>query len=201
MALTKRQLEIILENLSPHPKPRVLYEQYTIPGYLAAHMLHTADVNFGDIQGKVVADLGAGAGRLAIGAKLLGAKQSIGVDIDGMAISIANRNSQLAEVSCDWVVGDFHGIRGGVDTVVMNPPFGTKIKHADIRFLDHATTIAKTTYSLHKSSTRRFIMRRMKEKGHRAEALYEARFEIPRLFRFHRKRKISVEVDLIRVQS
>jgi len=44
------------------------------------------------------------------------------------------------------------------DTVVMNPPFGTRQKGADMGFLRAALSIAKTAvYSLHKTSTRAHI--------------------------------------------
>lgn len=44
------------------------------------------------------------------------------------------------------------------DTVVMNPPFGTKIKGADLAFLRAACALGPATvYSLHKSSTRQHI--------------------------------------------
>ncbi|CAN0900116.1 rRNA N6-adenosine-methyltransferase METTL5 [Linum grandiflorum] len=42
-----------------------------------------------------------------------------------------------------------------VDTVVMNPPFGTRKKGADMDFLSAALKIAsQAVYSLHKTSTR-----------------------------------------------
>ncbi len=41
------------------------------------------------------------------------------------------------------------------DTVVINPPFGTRIKGADMQFLKIATELTNSTvYSLHKTSTR-----------------------------------------------
>jgi predicted RNA methylase len=44
------------------------------------------------------------------------------------------------------------------DTVVMNPPFGTKLKGADTQFLRVACALGPhAVYSLHKSSTRAHI--------------------------------------------
>lgn len=44
------------------------------------------------------------------------------------------------------------------DTVIMNPPFGTKIKGADMQFLRVACSLGPAQiYSLHKSSTRSHI--------------------------------------------
>jgi len=46
------------------------------------------------------------------------------------------------------------------DVVIMNPPFGTRRKGADMEFLRAAFLLAKeSVYSLHKSSTRAHIQR------------------------------------------
>jgi predicted RNA methylase len=46
------------------------------------------------------------------------------------------------------------------DTVIMNPPFGTKMKGADMAFLRAAASLQpKQIYSLNKSSTRSHIQK------------------------------------------
>jgi len=59
-----------------------------------------------------------------------------------------------------------------VDTVVMNPPFGTKHnKGLDMKFLQTGLEMAsRAVYSLHKSSTRDHVLSKAKEWG--AEARY-----------------------------
>jgi len=47
-----------------------------------ACMLHTAEVQFGDISGRTIADLGCGCGILSIGAALLHSDLCIGIDLD-----------------------------------------------------------------------------------------------------------------------
>ena len=42
--------------------------------YFTACMLHTIESRYGDIDGKLVADLGCGCGVLSIGATMLGAR-------------------------------------------------------------------------------------------------------------------------------
>jgi rRNA N6-adenosine-methyltransferase METTL5 len=52
------------------------------------------------------------------------------------------------------------GDRLRADTVVMNPPFGTRRKGADMEFLAAALKLSRgSVYSLHKSSTRSHIQR------------------------------------------
>jgi predicted RNA methylase len=51
-------------------------------------------------------------------------------------------------------------VRLEADTVIMNPPFGTRRKGADMDFLRAACSIARhSIYSLHKSSTRAHIQK------------------------------------------
>ena len=51
-------------------------------------------------------------------------------------------------------------LRARADVVIMNPPFGTRRKGADVEFLRAAFRVARTSvYSLHKSSTRKHIQR------------------------------------------
>jgi len=67
------ELEKALQQIEPHPAPKAYLEQYTIPTDVAAELLFIAAYINDDIIDKVVADLGCGTGRLAVGAVLLGA--------------------------------------------------------------------------------------------------------------------------------
>ena len=46
-------------------------------------MLHTAEIQFGNLCGKVVADLGCGCGMLSVGSGLMGCDFCLAIDIDG----------------------------------------------------------------------------------------------------------------------
>ena len=56
---------------------------------------------------------------------------------------------------------------GKYDTVIMNPPFGTKHnKGLDIKFLETGLRLSsKSVYSLHKTSTREHILKKAKDWG------------------------------------
>ena len=195
------ELEGMLERLRPHPDPDPSLEQYTTPTEVAAEMLFTAAYVYDDIEDKLVADLGCGTGRLGIGALLLGARGLVGVDIDPGAVSVAVENAEAAGVSgrCRWVAGDVPSIRGAFDTVLMNPPFGTRRRHSDVRFLAEALRLAGSIYSLHKSSTRRFVVDFVRRRGGRVSCLLQLSLEIPRMFSFHEKPRRPVAVDLYRI--
>ena len=154
-----------------------------------------------DIISKSVADLGCGTGRLAIGAKLLGADPMVGVEIDLDTLRVASHNAKQARVSVEWILGDIAALRGPFDTIVMNPPFGTKLAHNDKRFLAHAMQIATVVYSIHKKSTRKHMVTFIRNAGGRLDGVHETTLRIPRTFSFHRKKTHQVDVDLYRIDT
>lgn len=88
-------------------------------------------------------------------------RHTIGVDVDADALERAKANIADYELDIDLVHADIGGedplpLRPGlVDTVVMNPPFGTRVKGVDLEFVRRALSVASTAvYSLHKTSTR-----------------------------------------------
>ncbi|KAG7272345.1 hypothetical protein CRUP_011593 [Coryphaenoides rupestris] len=99
--------------------------------WLASCMLYTIHNTFDDIEGKLIADLGCGCGVLSIGAAMLGAGLCVGFDIDKDALDIAQTNTEEFEISnidllqCDLCALEV-GFAQKFDTVIMNPPFGTK---------------------------------------------------------------------------
>jgi len=197
----KRELAISLQSVKGHPEPKLALEQYTIPAELASEVLFEACYVHGDIEGKTVADLGTGTGRLALGAAMLGAEYVAGVDVDRKALGAALENSKQLGLEVDWILGKIEVLKGPVDTVLMNPPFGTRTPHTDLRFLETALRLGNVTYSIHKSSTRGFLHRWLQEKGSRFEILMETKMEIPHQFPFHRRKRSSVDVDVYRIEQ
>jgi putative methylase len=217
------ELERLLSQVEAHPSPRPDLEQYTIPSDIAASILHLAAYVRDDIVGKRVMDLGCGTGRLAIGAAFLGAKETVGVDIDRVAVRKAFDNSRKTclEDRVQWVVADIDAIRGEFDTVLQNPPFGVQRRGADREFLETALRVGKVIYSLHKRpslgmATRGrsrpcktgcasvapspFLVRFIEEHGGRIVAVYAMVMSVPRMFAFHTRRKHKFVVDLYVVE-
>jgi putative methylase len=198
-------LELWLQQIEPHPSPKVFLEQYTIPVDVAAEMLSIAAYAQDDIMGKIAADLGCGTGRLALGAAFLGAANVVGVDVDKNALRIARSNADRTslEEKTDWVVGDIRVLHGRFDTVLQNPPFGVQRRRADQEFLVKALELASVVYSLHKSgeSNRAFIKRFIERHGGKVTGVYQMKLNIPRMFQFHTERKHEATVDLYRIES
>ena len=90
---------------------------------------------------------------------------------------------------------------GCVDTVLTNPPFGTKQNSgADLAFLKCACRLSRSSvYSFHKSSTRDFLLRKAKEWNMGAEVVAEMKFDIPAMYKFHKEKSVDVRVDLLRL--
>lgn len=81
----------------------------------------------------------------------------------------------------------------------MNPPFGTRDKGADLKFLKAALSLASTAvYSLHKTSTRKHIMTVAKKLGVDSKVIAELRFDLPASYKFHKQNSVDIQVDLIR---
>ena len=90
-----------------------------------------------------------------------------------------------------------------VDTVITNPPFGTKDNAGmDLRFLKTATRLARrTVYSFHKTSTRAFLKKHVETawKLRAFTVVAEMQFDIPNTYKFHKQQCVNIPVDLIRI--
>ena len=211
--MNKKQLEIILSQLNEPLRPKPLLEQYTIPSSLAAEILNLAYLHK-DIKGKTVCDFGCGSARLAIGAALLGAKTVSAVDIDRAVLKVARKNFKLAKTICEsngipitdvkFVCKDIEKFSAHCETVLQNPPFGMQKLHADRMFLKKALECGNRIYSLHRGGykkTRQFLTEFIEAHGGRVLQVKEFKFTLPYTFKFHKKPKVSYDVDLYIIES
>ena len=222
--MKKRHLEIILDSLKPHPRPKSYLEQYTIEGKLASEILFFAKE---DILNNFVIDLGCGTGKLAIGAKLLGAKKVLGIDIDKETIEFAKENVKgmahidiVNKLNLDindcinnivFLQEDVKNINENFinkykpdeeikNIVIQNPPFGSQKKYADRVFLDKALEIGDVIYTIHNTPTREFVINYIKEKERTITNIFQANFRIPKIYEFHKKKYLEVPVDIYRIE-
>jgi len=198
--VSKRQLEIQLGRLGIFQAPKLGLEQYPVSPEVAAELLYMAGFEHRDLKGETI-DLGTGTGRLAIGAAIIGSVKVVGVDIDETAIALARENAVAAGVKVKWLVSDIDDVEGKYDTVIMNPPYGTRSPHLDVRFLERAFELAPISYSIHKSSTRDYLRGVIAKKNRKVDAVRSMNLNIPNLFPFHHKKWENVKVDLYRIIS
>lgn len=171
-----REFESNLQHVRSFSDPKAELEQYATTPHLAAQLAHSMQNDFDDVEGKLICDLGCGAGMLSIAAAMAGALQVLSVDVDEDALVVARDNVHEFDVSdtVDMLRMDVCAMQTSIDcrfvkrfdTVLMNPPFGTKRRGVDIHFLHTALNMAKgAVYSMHKTSTRAFIQKRFADFG------------------------------------
>ncbi len=123
------------------------------------------------------------------------------MDIDPLAIQVAERNGKRARVEVVWRHADISSVEGPFDTVLTNPPFGSQTKHADLPFLDKSLDIAAVVYSFHNGVTEDFVRRRLESRGGRVTDRLAYEFPLPRTFRFHHDQVRRIPVVLFRTES
>ncbi|KAJ1663188.1 hypothetical protein IW140_004908 [Coemansia sp. RSA 1813] len=217
-----KQLEGYLGDVATFKDPKVQLEQYPTTAHLASRIIYTAESTHGDIDGKSVVDLGCGCGVLSIAASMMGASHVLGIDVDTEALETAQENVDEFELTdtIDLVQGSICSqSSAGVislnqemlsrmeqmfDTAILNPPFGTKPgnKGIDTLFLQAACSMAReAVYSLHKTSTRDYLIKKAQSWGFECEVLAELKFDVPMMYKFHKKKSVDVQVDLLRLSK
>lgn len=204
--MDRRTLERRLEAVEGFREPRADLEQYPTPADLTAHLVHLAALR-GDLGDRTVVDLGAGTGRLALGAALGGAARVVGVERDPDALAIARGNERrlAAPAGVDWVLGD--ATRPPVcpddgTTVLMNPPFGAQRgnEHADRAFLDAAARLGTVSYSIHNEGSRGFVEAFAGDRGGRVTDAFAATLTVDRQFPFHAAERADLPAEAFRIE-
>lgn len=196
--MKKKRLEMKLQGLKRYSSKAEL-EQYNTPADIAADILCLA-YSLGDIQDKKVVELGCGNGIFAIGAKLLGAKHVVGVDLDNNAVEVAEENTKRLGLEVEFVSSDVEDFFERCDTVVQNPPFGAQKahKHADLLFIRKAFEIANVVYSMHLLKTKEFVTRNIGLCKAKVDLTKSYKFPIAHTYPFHKKETKSFEVIMVR---
>lgn len=203
---TKSQLAIILSMLKGFKDPNLRQEQYITDSEIASVVLWNAYM-LGDIDRKRIADLGCGPGILGIGALLLGAKKAVFIDIDKNALETSKNNlaklkSEFSHLSghAEFINQDINEATIDADVVLQNPPFGTKIKHHDVIFLENAFNTAPVVYSFHKSESKAFLERFSAKKNARMTHVWNFKFPLKATFSFHRRQIHRIDVSCFRFE-
>lgn len=204
--ITKSELAILLSKLKLFKKPMIKLEQYPTDSEIAAEWLWNAYM-LGDISNKTIVDLGCGTGILGISALLLGAKEVFFIDTDKDALSIAGSNIKGLEDNFQ-IRGRYHFIKKDIkhddiniksDTLIQNPPFGVKLRHADRLFLEKAVDISKVIYSMHKSESEDFINNFAKDRSFKITNRWKYDFPIKNTMKSHKSRIIRIKVKVYRL--
>jgi len=204
--ISKSRLGIILSGLMGFESPKVRAEQYTTEPEIAAEVLWNG-LYLGDIRLKVSVDLGCGTGILGIGALILGAKRVYFVENDDEALKIAKINYEKAKSECSYIGEavflhmDIKDFDEKCDVVLENPPFGTKVRHADRVFLEKAVKLAPVVYSFHKSESEGFVKAFSRDSGYEVSHKWDFNFPLKQTMRFHKKRIQRIGVSCFRLEA
>jgi putative methylase len=186
--------------------PRVSLEQYRTPPDLAARLVHDADLQ-GDIEDRLVVDLGTGTGMLALGAALRGPSAVVGIDIDPDPLRTAWKNERRVGTAAgiSWLRADATDapLRTPDDTtVVMNPPFGAQndSQHADRAFLATAARISDVSYSVHNAGSEEFVESFVADNAGEVTRKFRAELDLPRQFEFHDDDLHTIDAEIFRIE-
>jgi len=197
---TKKQLAITLSRLQSFEKPSIRLEQYPTDSEIAAEIIWHAQLS-GDIYKKTIADLGCGTGVLGIGSMFFEPKKVFFIDVDERTIKKLENNLQLFDLSNYEIINsDVKEFNEKVDTVIQNPPFGTKNEHADKIFLEKAFSIANVVYSFHKLSTRKFVEAITKDNNFEVTHFFKFDFPLKQTQFYHTKKIHKIEVGCWRLE-
>lgn len=190
--IRRKQLAITLSKLEIFDKPKVYLEQYPSDSEEISKILWEA-MSYDDIVNKNILDPGAGTGIIGIGALMLGAKKVTFLEKDEDAINILKKN---LENSKDEFEGEFEIIKQNFltfekekfDTIIQNPPFGTRQEHADINFLKKCFELSDNIYSLHKTSTKEYIEKLIFNEGFNLFYEYDFEYPLKNVYEHHNKK-------------
>ncbi len=194
------QLESQLAELKTFIKAKEQLEQYLTPAKIAAKIVTE---NKEQIVEKTILDLGAGTGMLGIAALLIGAKKVIFIEEDKDAIILLEENLEKFGLSkkAKIVHKKLHLTDEEADSTIMNPPFGTRKRHADREFLDYAITHSNFVISMHKTSTIDAIKKHIQDLGANMLSYKDLEYTLDNTMSHHTKERRNIKVSLIISQN
>lgn len=199
MVRSKKELEILLSLVPGFRNPVIELEQYVCDSSIASELMWLAYIR-GDIEDKVVLDLGCGTGVLSYAALILGAKYVLCIDIDIEALSIAKEflwnefnNVEMINMSVENME------LKRVDTIVMNPPFGVHRKGIDMVFLRKALELQPhAVYTIHKYNpeSHKIVIDVVSSYGYQVDNVVVKDMKIPPIYPMHRRRVYRFKVAI-----
>ncbi|NIA04167.1 MAG: methyltransferase [Nitrospiraceae bacterium] len=201
---SKSNLEIILSKLKTIDDVSITrLEQYQTESSIAAEILWFLHMHK-ELSSKIVADFGCGAGIFGIGALLMGAKFCYFIDVDERVLAILKENLEMLKINKDSyeIINDnVSNFKRNVDMVIENPPFGTKVKHADRVFLGAAFNVSDNVISLHKSNTSGFVEAFSRDNGFYVKLKIPLNMRLKNTMKFHKSKMKPIDVSMFWIKK
>jgi putative methylase len=118
-----------------------------------------------------------------------------------VAIEVARRNAEKARVEVEWHLEDVHALRERFDSVLMNPPFGSQTRHADVPFFEVALAHGHVVYAFLNAKSETFVRRYVESNGGTVTDRIVYAFPIRHTFPFHREDLRRVDVVFYRIDT
>ena len=201
---SKKELAVILSKLRVFEKPKMMEEQYTLDPDVSADILWNAYMRH-DIQWKEIADFGCGTGILGIGALLLGAKKVYFIDNDTDVFPNLLENIKTISDCQKKVIKkieilnlDIRDFSKKTDVVIMNPPFGTKVRYLDKDFFKKAFSTADVVIGINKAAKLSTVEKIANENNYRILEIKKYLINLKKTMKEHLLKSKVVPVVCIR---
>lgn len=86
------------------------------------------------------------------------------------------------------------------DTVIQNPPFGSRNRGADIRFIKQAMKLADVVWSIHPENSEEIITKAAQESGFEITHKIKMNLQLPMMYRHHRAKLKLARVLCVRLE-
>ncbi|MEM5829927.1 MAG: methyltransferase [Candidatus Aenigmatarchaeota archaeon] len=200
----KKKIEQIISELSSYENPKVELEQYETPSYLIAEIVNELNL-MNLVEDKIVLEPACGTAKFSIAISFFNPKFVVAFDIDKEAIRIAKENYEKIKEKFEtskiyFLIADVRKIkfRKKFDLIVMNPPFGIQGKIKDLEFLDFATKNSNFICSINPNGkNKEFFTDFLSKRNFSVLKFVEKKFELPKTFWFHKKKKKLIDVVII----
>ncbi|MFW6024778.1 MAG: METTL5 family protein [Candidatus Woesearchaeota archaeon] len=207
--ISKKRIEIFISQLTSFKKPKESLEQYPIDETFWAELINFFHLKYKSPE--IVWDFGAGTGKLSLPFFLTGSKQINFFEIDIDAIKILKKNlkvtSDLLDKDIDYKIVhkdllkvDFSGFNVTPDLIVMNPPYGTRNKGIDSKFLKTALNFGCQIITMHKSSTKEYISNIIKNKK-RDFDVFDIDYKLKQTLKHHSSKIKEINVSLFIIEK
>ncbi|MHA1729989.1 MAG: METTL5 family protein [Promethearchaeota archaeon] len=97
--LKKKEFISAIESFDGFKNPAIMLEQYTTDAVSVADFIYFIGIDYHDIIGNIIIDLGAGTGRLGLAATLFGSTGLVAIEKDTQALAILRDNIKKINVS------------------------------------------------------------------------------------------------------
>ncbi|MEM5820792.1 MAG: methyltransferase [Candidatus Aenigmatarchaeota archaeon] len=200
----KKKIEQIISELNSYENPKVELEQYETPSYLISEIVNELNL-MNLIKDKIVLEPACGTAKFSIAISFFNPKFVIAFDIDKEAIKVAKDNYEEVKENYEiskiyFLIADVRKIKfkKRFDLIVMNPPFGIQGKIKDLEFLDFATQTSNFICSINPDGkNKEFFVKFLSKRNFKVLKFVEKRFELPKTFWFHKKKKKFIDTVII----